>query len=191
VGFVVFVAGWESRYEQKQLMAVDQQKLGNMTIYLDLVDPKAKTWQQYEFPFEIVWAFYRVSKELGPADAFRLAALGVMVDGIRIRDVPGQDVELLTRLTPSTGERLEFMIDQLWQVLLKEFPKQVDFLLDTSYKMLRNGYFSRSEAAEFASQMLGKPIESEAWRKRVNKFARDRGRDPLDLPKGRPKKPEE
>ncbi len=58
-------------------------------------------------------------------------------------------------------------------------------ILDLSYRQLLFKQWTREEAAENASTLLQRPISTEAWRKRVDRWAEARGRPPLGQTKRR------
>ena len=56
---------------------------------------------------------------------------------------------------------------------VEKWKTPLDPLLSACYLMLREQLVTRQGAADFASAQLGKPVDKEAWRKRVDRWAAD------------------
>jgi hypothetical protein len=169
-------------------MAVDERKLEGIAITLELTHPE-KDPLRYIFSFPVAWALYNVCmRDGGVDDAWQLALLGAAVDRALPYEGTGQDI--YGDVPVSTDNRLRLIIHQFWLGLKEKYDTRDDLLLYASYYLLRAGQFSRAEAAEFASQLLGERIENDTWRKRVNKYVQDHNLEPLSLQGGRPRNPE-
>ncbi len=128
-------------------------------------------------PFALFWAMYRIHKSDGLAgyrDILHIAMFGAD-QALRPDPVP-----------ESALKRLAFNIDRILLAGDQAFRNKESALLETSYSALADGLFSRVEAAQFASAFLGKRIEPDTWRKRVDKYAQDNNLPPLKLTGGRP-----
>ena len=71
---------------------------------------------------------------------------------------------------------------------IRNLPDPEEQALWFSYELLRQQKTTRPRAARFASQLLGRTITAEAWRKAVNKWALENEMPDLGLPPGRPVK---
>ncbi len=85
-------------------------------------------------------------------------------------------------------EELLTLAEMLFVNLKQNHPTREDMLCLFSYQLLRAQQTTWTQVAQLASYLLGRTVEAEAWRKRVIKYAKDKGHDKLNLPKGRPKK---
>jgi hypothetical protein len=165
-------------------------KIAGIRIHLKVDDPETATTYRFGFDFPLVWSLYKVmmggrNEQEGLTHAWRLALFGAGVAISKQHETDGQDIEV--EVPNDTDYRLQFMIFNLWQTLKQRYPTQDDILLDVSYDALQSGLFTRTDAGEFASLMLQERIESEAWRKRVNKYADAQGLKRPELKGGRPK----
>ncbi len=70
---------------------------------------------------------------------------------------------------------------------ISQLPDLEDAVIEYCYDRLARRQTNRHRAAEFASRVLGYEINAEAWRKRVDRWAKERGLPKIDLPAGRPK----
>lgn len=119
------------------------------------------------------WSWYEVIKEWGIDQAHRMAILSAeIVAG----DLAEQEKANLRKMLEAIKWHCDFLKDRR-QAALR-----------ASYDMLQRGEWTRAKAAEHAKWMLGKEIETEAWRKAVNKWAKEQGKPELKLPHGRPSK---
>ncbi len=82
-------------------------------------------------------------------------------------------------------ERLEALIRAI-QLYGQQVKSEEESILSTSYYMLRQKDWTRAQAANFASTMLGHEIAVDTWRKRVDKYIRENNKPPIELPHGRP-----
>ena len=165
-------------------------KIAGIRIHLTVDDPETATKYRFGFDFPLAWSLYKVAmggknEQEGLIHVWRFALFGANVALAKQHEVAGQDIEV--EVPNDTDYRLQIMIFNLWQTLKERYPTQDDLLLDVSYDALQSGLFTRTDAADFASLMLQERIESEAWRKRVNKYADAQGRKRPELKGGRPK----
>jgi len=121
----------------------------------------------------VFWNWYETIKERGIDQAHQMAVLSVKA----IAGSVSEDQESrLRHLLEIIEWRAELSTDRKEQALL------------TSYNLLQSRDWDRARAARFARWLLGKEIEPEAWRKAVNKWAKEQGKPELKLPHGRPSK---
>ncbi len=134
-------------------------------------------FEPIQIRFALFWAMYRIHKNDGLSgyrDILHIAMFGVE-QAIRPDPVP-----------ESLIKKVLFNIDRIILAGEAAFRNKESALLEASYSALADGLFSRVEAAQFASAFLGKRIEPDTWRKRVDKYAHDNDLPPLKLTGGRP-----
>ncbi len=88
-------------------------------------------------------------------------------------------------LTADSGRKLKELNRTPYQAAKLVTREQI---LEASYELLREHKISRAQAADLATDVLQKQINTEAWRKAVDKWASDHGKPPVELPRGRPAK---
>ncbi len=64
----------------------------------------------------------------------------------------------------------------------------VELALQHTYRMLYERQITREQAAHLAASWINKPVTTEAWRKRVDRWAEDQGKPKIEQPRGRPRK---
>ena len=121
----------------------------------------------------LFWCWYETIQKMGVDQAHRMAILTAEV--------------IAGHLTEQEQARLRDVLESIkWRGgLSKDRRTQA---LSVSYDMLQKGEWTRSRAAELARWLLGNDVEPEAWRKAVNKWAKEQGKPELKLPHGRPTK---
>lgn len=141
-------------------------------------DPQTdKPIQQITIPAVMFWAFYRTVKAVGFETALLVALLGLT------SSKPQGDV--LTKLEVDTLTQALLALDDAG---INQWRNKEDGALELTYTLLREGSINREQAADFATDILGTPVGTEAWRKRLDKWANETGRTRVDLPRGRPPK---
>jgi len=78
------------------------------------------------------------------------------------------------------------MVD--WMRGDEDWQTEEDAYLSFSYHLLLRKEITRTEAAQFASIMLRRPIEQDLWRKRVDRWAKLRKLQEIGQTKRRPRK---
>ena len=117
-------------------------------------------------------ALYHVARTIGPDAVYDIASIA---HGI-----------VNPERTEEEWESLRHALDELISDV-DQWTDNDEMLLKESYTALRSGRWTRARAAEIARNVLGKPITTDGWRKRVDRWAKDRGLPKIDLPAGRPK----
>ena len=133
-------------------------------------------------------SFFRLTGyQVGWKAAVRLVVLGAALQKATL----AHDAKLpkeAARLTPEDKAELGIVCQELHRTV--NFLER-DRVLEMAYDLLQEGSVNREQAAKLASVALGKEIKESAWRKAVDKWAREHGKPKLDLSHGRPsKKPE-
>lgn len=134
-----------------------------------------------------IWELFRLT---GRTAGWK-AALSLLILGAHIQKAAAaQDVHLdpaQAELTPDDIDLLTGVFKTLRQAV---FDINEDNVLEMTYKLLHAGQISRGQAAVLASDLLGKKIKPDAWRKRVDKFAHDAGKPKIQLPRSKRDDPE-
>ncbi len=145
---------------------------------------------EVQMSFMVAWAIYRIAKTLGSRYAY-LAALGgaIAVTAGQEHVVDGVIVETTSdrELTDEDQRRLEIFTRDVADALVRAWPRQEDMLLKYTYEMLRTGALTRADVAQFASEALGKEIQPDTWKKRLDNYIKREQLDRLELSPGRPK----
>ena len=117
-------------------------------------------------------SLYHATRTLGPDAVYDIASI----------------VASLVRpeRTTEEKERLQYALDELC-TRVDEWTDNEDMLLDQSYVALEQGRWTRARAANIAQTVLKKPLSTEAWRKRVDRWAEKQGLPPLGQTKRRPR----
>ncbi len=146
---------------------------------------------RFDVSFNVCWALHNVGASFEPGHASTIAVFGSTFAVALDTGLVQHDGINLANFSYHRADEVAYMITSLTALLLHEFPRREDLLLDASYKILSTQQMNRVQVAAFAAQMLERANTDEwadAWRKRVNEYAKKRGWEALDLPKGRPKK---
>ncbi len=101
---------------------------------------------------------------------------------------PDPDVPTLTALNVAAVLNVRKVIAWMRGEGDEGWTTEEDPYLSFSYHLLVRKEITRAEAAQFASAMLGYPIEQDSWRKRVDRWARLRKFAPIGQTKRRPRK---
>ncbi len=158
-------------------------KFEDLTFFVRLEDPETGNLHEIAIPFYLFLAVHRVVKQgkRGGIDARFIAFFGAYLQ-IFLDLRKGQPYEDTSTLEKEAGQRLEHYSQQIGQIIYdlevtakEHFKDDEDLLLRATYTMLKNGFMSRSEAVDFANQMLGKNFTTDAWRKRVDRWAEHEG----------------
>ena len=145
------------------------------TLGISLQDPRTTGGGIYDHAVDatVFWSWYEVIREWGIDHALQMAIFSAEV---ATGELTEQAKAKLQKVLESIKWRAELSKDKRDQALL------------VSYNQLQSGDWTRPRAAQFAQWLLGKTIEPEAWRKAVNKWAKEQGKPELKLPHGRPTK---
>jgi hypothetical protein len=76
----------------------------------------------------------------------------------------------------------------LWQVQNYPVFDREEIMLVSSYWALRQKHLTREQVAQEASTFLGKRLSTDAWRKRVDRWAEEQGYEAIGQTKRRPRK---
>lgn len=90
-------------------------------------------------------------------------------------------------LSAEQNERLHHVLEAIHSYQGPD--NETDVVLLT-YDLLSDRAISRDEAADLASDLLGRPIKSDAWRKRVDRFAEAHGLPKIEAYKRRRGEPD-
>jgi hypothetical protein len=120
---------------------------------------------------------YDLARHIGNDQAYQVFRLGAIATK---RPWPEQDEQELYQAFETILRETESRI--------KDLPDSEDNVLWYSYEMLDQKKLTRERAAKIASGMLGKTFTTEAWRKRVDRWAEAQGHPPLGQTKRRPRK---
>ncbi len=140
--------------------------------------------------YRIFLPIFRMGTRYGPtgrSDALVLAAFGGSM-ALQIRQSLDERRHQADKLTEDETKQIWTVIQEIWKATEAHFRDDEEAVLDITYRALRDGIYNRGDAAIFASQMLGRNLSSEAWRKRVDRWADNKKLDPVEQPRGRPKK---
>jgi hypothetical protein len=127
-------------------------------------------------------AFFRLTgNQAGWEAAARMVLLGAALQ--KIADVQKADL-------PSEGAELTDEDKQQLVVVCRYLHRAAHYLgrekvLEMTYNLLREGSVNRTQAAMLASVALGKKVETEAWRKAIDRFAETRGLPKVEIHKRR------
>ncbi len=138
------------------------------------------TGDVFKMPFVAAWSIYHTA---GYRAVFEIALLGAQI--------ANKDMSTDRERRLEVEEEINRLAQMLFIGLKQKHPTPEDLLCYFSYQLLKAHHATRAEVAQLASYLLGRTIEAEAWRKRVNKYIENEKLEPLELPKGRKaKKPE-
>jgi hypothetical protein len=153
----------------------------------------------------LVWGVFDAVQRLGLRQAIELINFGGWVttnlgtlqtdpegtEATRLRDIAANDVMTsLVLVVPDA--RLEVTDPSRVLFHYTEWPSPDDRLLSFCYYLLRDKQINRIQAAEFASWVREKegrgPVLTEAWRKRVDRWAGQHGLPQIGKPRPRHKR---
>ncbi len=122
-----------------------------------------------------LWVLYDMMQRYGTDTVYNIAA--AFVKSTTHGELTESDAAEIRRLMDRAGElEQEYNGDPL------------EAALSLTYSMLYNKQMTREEAASFASKYLRRPTSTEAWRKRVDRWAQEQGKAKIEQPRGRPPK---
>jgi hypothetical protein len=143
------------------------------TIRLVLVDPATGDEVSEEMPHAEFWAVYQSLKAIGFNQTATVALFGATL--------------IQPALSAEDTNKIDRKISAIYAFLRYNSNPELT-ALNFSYELLQGLKISREAAAKFASDILGKEVPPDSWRKRVDKFADDRGLPKVGLTRGRRKK---
>jgi hypothetical protein len=162
---------------------------------VEVVAMKTNANQEPKVPHIIDSYIFIPDRETGAGDYFdgiavyELAALAKRVGD----QIAFQVFRLGSRIgRPDWNDRdEEYLRSVFYQLLAYVEQTQLDLrghLLQISYSLLKNRNTTRTVVAEWASRILNRQISQDAWRRAVDKWAKERNLAPLNLPTGRPRR---
>ncbi len=124
----------------------------------------------------------------GSSRVFHLMLLGGTV-ALHVRHTNMAVSTMPAKLMRNERIRVADILNHIQRAIQKHFKNNEEAVIAATYVGLVRDACTRSEAALFASAMLGRTITSEAWRKRVDRWAQDKSRNlpPVGLSSGRPR----
>ncbi len=123
----------------------------------------------FTLAFGVVWSILTA-----PSATSILAIAGIGAQ-VTYRALQGIDQSTEVIIPKSIRSHYEAFILATYEELKNRFPNEESLLIDFSYNMLRQREATRADMAHFASFMLGETIGTEAWRKRVDRWAERQG----------------
>ena len=153
----------------------------NRPIYVVMTDPVDGHGFSPAPEILVFWSWYETINQWGIEYAYQMAAESVRVVQ---HQISGQHD--LTDAERSSLRR--------WLEAIKSdgdiYQDREGEALTVSYNMLQNGSWTRQRAADFAGYLLGYPIQSDAWKKRLDKWIAKNNKPKLQLPRARRIDPE-
>jgi hypothetical protein len=126
------------------------------------LDPETGRDFPGDLPTELSWQFYDLIKERGFDATLAMVTRAAMM--------------VKHDLTEADHWRLRFWLRSIKLIYDVQGGDRLSMALSTTYNLLQNGTLKGwGEAAAAAAKILGKPTDSEAWRKRVTRYARQNG----------------
>ncbi len=149
------------------------------TLAFDFIDEATGDQTHVELPLVMVWAIRKVANAFGPYMTEFVALIGAHAVKAAYA-VDGQQIEPSSHqgITDQDRRRVQIMVREVARAAQDKWPKSEDLLIEASYEALRQGLLTRGQAAEFASELLGRTVTMDTWRKRVDRWA-----DQKKLPK--------
>ncbi len=158
-------------------MVDDLHNLLSSRFRINFVIPHETTGGQIHItmPLIVVWGLHKVATSVGPHLTEFVALIGAQA--IKATPVTQNDQAESPddTLSPEELDRVEIVVRYVAKTARDKWPKSEDLLIDASYQALRGGFLSRAQAAEFARELLGRKIEPDTWRKRVDRWAEKKG----------------
>ncbi len=136
-----------------------QDILPQMMLRLTVVDKDSEEHTQLELPFLMICQILPILKSSSPSAVRQLALLGAI--GAMHPNLPTEkEIHQIGRVLST----LEITIAERWR-------NREEMLIQATYALLRDGSITRRQAAAVAKAALGKDINEESWRKRVDRYA--------------------
>ncbi len=144
-----------------------------------LVDEVTGNQIHVELPLVMVWALRKVTNAFGPHMTEFIALIGAhALKAAHTVNSEQIDPSSHQPVTDQERRRVQIMVREVARAAQDKWPKSEDLLIEASYEALRQGLLTRGQAAEFASELLGRRVTMDTWRKRVDRWA-----DQKKLPK--------
>ncbi len=124
-------------------------------------------------PFIMAWSIYRTR---GYRPVFEIAMLGAQI--------ANQHINPNTKLPREVEEETRRVVMMLHDAINRHQTPE-DLLCFFAYQLLSGGLANRTEVAQLASYLLERPIESDTWRKRLDKYIEAHKLKRLTLAQGR------
>ncbi len=125
-------------------------------------------------PFIVAWSIYHSP---GYRPVFEIAMLGAQIAKPDINTDPS-----LRQQIEEEARKVTIMV---FTGLKQKHPTREDLLCFFSYQLLSQGLANRPEVAQLVSYLLGRTIETDTWRKRLDKYIEAHGLAALKLVQGR------
>ncbi len=133
-------------------------------------------------PASLWIALYRSLKSSGRETTVSVATLGAMISHALASPSENQEAE---------AEHVAFVtrfINDVYNSIMERWHNEEEIALEGTYLLLKSGEVDHFRAAQIARKLLGIPVTATAWRLRVSRWAKKKGREPVDLPRGRSRK---
>ncbi len=133
------------------------------------VDGELRSLTAPQIPFKVFYSVYKIlnNTTIDPTDLRHLAGFAAWVaKGAPLTDAEASRLDLVLHVM-QTGSGGLFS-DEAWQT-------DEDPVISITYHLLRARKITYAEAAAIARGLLGRDIKPEAWRKRVDRWRKDRG----------------
>ncbi len=146
------------------------------------IDAREVGGPRVKIPTRLMALFRLTGRTVGWESALSLLLLGAAIQ--KTADLQNAELEQeQAELSPDDINLLTGVFNELRRAAYQLNEHNV---LEMTYELLHASKISRGNAAVLASDILGKKINPDAWRKAVDKWARDNHKPPVDLPRGRP-----
>ncbi len=135
--------------------------------------------EQESITFASAWGLFYIYKKVGLDAVINVAKLGAL--GVKGKKLNEED-----------ALRIGKLLGALLNSLDERFKHEEEFLLYMTYQGLFRNYITRKEAADVVAWLTDKPMKTDTWRKKMDKYIKAHDLDPVELRTGRPKgtKPE-
>ena len=140
------------------------------TMELLFVDPATGEEDRHVIPTVHFWALYNVMQTMGVDYAYTVALYGAMLVKPDFSDADNTTI----------SDKISAV-----NAFIRENPDREETALKYSYQILRSVKASRPAVAQFASDILGKEVPADSWRKRVDAWAAAKGLPKVGLYKHR------
>ncbi len=136
-----------------------QDVLAKMVLHIKFTDEAAGQRTELDLPFHLVCLVLPIMKSASPAAVRGIALLGAMA-AMHPNEITGQ-----------AGIQIGRIFNALERTIAEQWHNQEEMLIQATYVLLREGTINRKQAAAVAKTALGKNINDESWRKRVDRYA--------------------
>ncbi len=153
-------------------MSAEEEKPGYVVLTYDVPGHNPPSFLLH-IPESMFWPAYETINKIGVSETFQLLEFAGVLSGL-----------LKEANVPNTSEAFKALWERFGDPSStggSSGRTSMDAALDITYTLLHKDEIGWKRAASIAGLILGKQVRDDAWRKRMKRWAKDTGRNPIRI----------